>query len=264
MSRFCATGLVMPGQEKLWEDFWSNRTPQKRNLIFEENSKLIGSTLNRRMIRSLTPELIEECKQEAAVGLINAIEEFDPEKRCQFSTYAVLHIRGEVSRYLDNSSRTIRQPAHIHQLIRKMGRAEAEFTAKYGRSPNQDAELADFMGVSLVSLSKIRQLNQNCIVSLDASLSNEPTETIGDSFTDPNAINPMEEALNLSPLDELRIQELPTRTREVLRLYCEEQDLKIIAWNLNISEYRARKILNDGISALRKQAGNHAVPRTKT
>jgi len=84
---------------------------------------------------------------EGNIGLMKAVERFNPKKGAKLSTYAALWIKQSIRRALSNQSKTIRLPVHVVDKVHKLHRASAELTETLGREPT-DAELAERLGIA--------------------------------------------------------------------------------------------------------------------
>src|ERR1039457_393679 len=103
---------------------------------------------------------------EGNIGLMKAVERFNPRKGAKLSTYAALWIKQSIRRALSNQSKTIRLPVHIVDKVHKLNRASQKLTERFGREPS-DAELATHLGVSTAKAAQLRTLGVNPL-SLDA------------------------------------------------------------------------------------------------
>lgn len=127
---------------------------------------------------------------EGNIGLMKAVDRFDPEKGGKLSTYAAWWIKQSIKRALANQSKTIRLPVHMVDKIAKMRRISTLMAEALGREPTQE-ELAEELGIPRKKLSMLKQASQRP-TSLDAPVNDGESTEFGEIVGDESIQNPLE------------------------------------------------------------------------
>ncbi len=127
---------------------------------------------------------------EGNIGLMTAVDRFDPSKGAKLSTYAAWWIRQSIKRALSNQSKTIRLPVHLGDKISKMRRVALQMSEELGREPTDD-ELAEEVGIASAKVSQLKTASIRP-ASLEAPISDNDSTEFGESVGDEEARTPFE------------------------------------------------------------------------
>ena len=249
-----AKPLFTPGEEYDWACRAQKGEFNARQKMIEHNLRLVVNIAKHYLNRGIPLlDLIEE----GNLGLIHAIEKFDPERGFRFSTYATWWIRQNIERSIMNQSRTIRLPVHVVKEINLVLRAFRHLELANGREMHLD-QIAHLIDRSVDDVRRAFALNEH-IASLDAPLEIDPSHTIADAIADENAIDPetLLQSNEVSNLVNQWVAQLPEKQRRVLeRRYGlgggEISTLEEVAADLSLTRERVRQIQIEALDQLRR------------
>jgi RNA polymerase nonessential primary-like sigma factor len=195
--------------------------------------------------------------EEGNLGLIHALEKFDPERGFRFSTYATWWIRQSIERAIMYQSRTIRLPVHVIKELNTVLRAMRHLETHSECDPSPD-DVAHLVDLRVEDVRRLLSLNER-MTSLDAPLEIDPMLSVGESIADENTPQPDIRLENAEIETYVRewLGQLNERQRSVIeRRYglngSEIHTLEQLAQSLNLTRERVRQIQIEALASLRK------------
>ena len=228
-------------------------TPQQKDKLIMEYAPLIKFIAQKIAIRLPSNIELDDLISSGVIGLMDAIDKYDPSRDNKFKTYAEFRIRGSI---LDELRAQDWVPRSVRDKAKMLDRTMAELENKLGRSPNEE-EVAAKLGLSMDEFHDLT--HQVCPVSLlsideQATFSSVDKKSILSLLEDAKLNNPFNQ-LNLKSIKEVvtrAIEDLPERQRLVLSLYYyEDLNLKEIGRILRVTESRVSQLHALAVSKLR-------------
>ncbi|KAF0814175.1 RNA polymerase sigma factor RpoS [Andreprevotia sp. IGB-42] len=255
--------LLTPDQERALARRVVQGDFEARQKMIEHNLRLVVNIAKHYINRGMTLlDLIEE----GNIGLMHALEKFDPERGFRFSTYATWWIRQSIERAIMNQSRTIRLPVHVIKELNVYLRAQRHLEAHLGHEPTFE-DIAHLVGKDVEDVRRIMGLNER-VASLDAPLDIDPMLTIGESIPDDQHDGP--ETILQNAEIERYVREWLKQLNDKQRMVIERRyglngyevcTLEDLAASLSLTRERVRQIQIEALEQLRRILRRYGVSR---
>lgn len=236
-----------------WDGVEQERVAQAGARVVEGNLRLVAKIAMR--YRNLGLPLLDLI-QEGNVGLMKAVNKFDPEKGFRFTTYATWWIQQSIMRALTDHSRTIRLPAHVVERLGKLNRSREHLQQKNNRKPTIE-EVAEEASIPVEKVRQTLELGQE-LASLDTPLDEGDRNSFIDIVSDQSAQSPEDEIAAQAVRDCLdrALDTLSPREAEVLKLRFGLSDgtfytLEQLGHMIGVTRERVRQIEKKALMKLR-------------
>lgn len=253
--------LLTPEEEVYFSRLSLKGDEAARKRMIESNLRLVVKIARRYTNRGLALlDLIEE----GNLGLMRAVEKFDPERGFRFSTYATWWIRQTVERAIMNQTRTIRLPIHVVKELNTYLRAARELTQDLDHEPTAE-EIAEKVHVPIEEVKRFLNFNER-VTSVDTPIGGDADKPLIDTLPDTNNIDPVDLLVddNLRQSIDEWLDELSENQREVLARRFglrgfERATLEEVGKEIGLTRERVRQIQVEALKALRKIFESHGL-----
>ena len=241
-------------EEKAYATRIAQGDPEARRKLIEANLRLVVKIARKYTNQGIS---ILDLIEEGNIGLIRAVEKFDPARECRFSTYATWWIKQAVERSIANHSRTIRLPVHVSSRIHKISKLTSHYMEKEGREPSIE-ELARDTGLKIEFIKNLFSMIIKTY-SLETLIDEEGKLTLEEVLADPFTEEPLSVLEHTKRAEEVAswLDTLTADEKKVVTLRYgldgeEPQTLESIGKIFGVTRERIRQIEQKALNKLRR------------
>ena len=253
--------LLSADEEKHYARLALSGDEAGRKRMIESNLRLVVKISRRYLNRGLTLlDLIEE----GNLGLIRAVEKFDPDRGFRFSTYATWWIRQTIERAIMNQTRTIRLPIHVVKELNVYLRAARELSQKLDHEPSAE-EIAELLDKPVADVKRMLKLNER-VTSIDAPLGHDSERTVVETVADTKVSDPAEllQDNNMRTSINDWLDDLSEKQREVIMRRFglrghESATLEQVGAEIGLTRERVRQIQVEALRRLKEIMRNEGL-----
>jgi RNA polymerase primary sigma factor len=262
LSDICETPLLTLSQERELAARIANGDEAARQLMIRSNLRFVVTIATGYCGCGLE---MADLISSGNIGLMKAVERFDPAKGGKLSTYAAWWIKQSIKRALANQSKTIRLPVHLVDKIGKMRRISARLGAELGREPT-DHEISEEIGIAAGKVSQLKTVSIRP-ASLDAPIIDDDSTEFGEIVGDENAQSPLKALSDKDIFQEVvgLLDVLDAREKKIIidRFGLnggKPKTLEIVGQKFGVTRERIRQLQNIALAKLRQALGKKEKP----